>query len=125
MQGRRAIRGGRRPVVIDLLLSVAVASLLMAGLRATLDCELDTPGRLICWASLAAIPLIACLYGASAAFEMRRGWMGASVLSGLLHLALVLGSVAGISAMAVLCPMASAMLIAAETLVLLWASSWL
>jgi hypothetical protein len=124
MLERRMIRGSRRPVVVDLLISVLVSSFVMTALRATLAVKLDSFQQSIAFLCLGGIPLIAGLYGASSAIEMRQGWAGSSLLAGFLHALLVIGSIGGIAMLAFLCPTAAIMTIAAEGLLLLWSSSW-
>jgi hypothetical protein len=125
MLDRRTARGSRRPVVVDLLLFVAVASFVMTAVRATLAVNLDPSLWPMAILSLAGIPVIAGLYGAASAIEMRQGWAGSSALAGILHAMLVVGSIAGIMLLAVVSPTAACMTIAAEGLLLLWSSSWL
>ncbi|WP_158633729.1 hypothetical protein [Tautonia sociabilis] len=48
MLDRPAIRGSRRPVVVDLLLSVAIASFLMTAVRGTLLVDIRPEIRLAC-----------------------------------------------------------------------------
>lgn len=125
MLERRSIRGTRKPVVVDVLVSVMVASFIMAGLKATHAIAPDAIGRAVAPIALIAIPSIAALYGAASAVEMRQGWAGSSVTAGVLHAILVVGSIAGIALLAVVCPMAAGMAMAAEGVLLLWSSSWL
>lgn len=125
MIGRQAIRGERRPVVVDLLLMVAIASLIFTGLRETIGGDLKGVQLLAAMLALFGIPTLAVLYGISAAIEMRKGWLGSTVVTGLLHLALMLGSVVGIALLAILCPTAAGMALASVSMLLLWSSSWL
>jgi hypothetical protein len=109
MIDRRLIRGDRKPVVVDLLV-------LREGLHG-----LDL---LAAACALIGMPVVALLYGLASAAEMRTGWGGSSILTGLLHSALVLGSVAGVSVLTILSPPAAGMALASVCLLLLWSSSW-
>ncbi|QDV36806.1 hypothetical protein [Tautonia plasticadhaerens] len=125
MLDRRSVRGARKPVVVDLLVSVVVASFVMAGFKSILAIAPGEFGRTAAGLALLMLPVLAGLYGAASAIEMRRGWVGSSAMTGLLHAFLVVGSVAGIGLLAVVSPMAAGMAMAAEGLLLLWSSSWL
>lgn len=124
MNDRRLVRAGRRPMIIDLILSVAICSLLMAGVREALTSELGRAHRLLSVLVLFAMASLAVLYGVSSAFEFRRGWTQTSFLSGFTHLVLAFGSVFGIGVLCLANPMAAVMGIASVGLILLWSVTW-
>ena len=117
-------RGARRPLVVDLMIGVGIASVLCAGGRSAVGGEVDPGDRALIAVALIAMPTLAVVYGIASAIDLRRGWLGASAVSGAILVVMLLGSLACVCVLAVLDPIAAGSAMAAQGGVLLWSSSW-
>jgi len=117
-------RGSRRLVVLDLIVGVGIVSLPMAALGTLLKLELTHAELAIAIVAFGGPLVLAVVYGWVNAAESRRGWLRSSLGATLLYLTLILVSIIGLAMLTTISPLVAVLLIASESLVLFWSSSW-
>ena len=117
-------RGRRKPLIGDGMVLVLVSALASAGFGFMDRSDLAPEELLLAAAALFGPLALAVLYGAINAAESRRGWVGANVAGGLVYGGMILASIGGLTVLVTCCPPAALTMIAGESLLLLWAVTW-
>lgn len=120
----RSRRGRRKPVIVDGMVLVLVSALVSAGFGFMDRWDLAPEELLVAAAALFGPLALAVAYGAVNAAESRRDWVGANVAGGLVYFGMILASIGGLVVLTACCPPAALTMIAGESLLLLWAVTW-